>query len=78
MKKHLTTLMNKIKERGFPEILSKEQVAKPNTMKRKDNTMNRRGLLNLQGKSSFISNNISSNTALYVKNDHEYEGESYK
>ena len=78
MKKHLTTLMNKIKERGFPEILSKEQVAKPNTMKRRDNTMNRRGLLNLQGKSSFISNNISSNTALYVKNDHEYKGESYK
>lgn len=48
MKKHWTTLMNKIKERGFPEILLKEQVAKPNTMKRKDNTMNRRGLLNLQ------------------------------
>lgn len=70
--------MNKIKERGFPEILFKEQVAKPNTMKRKYNTMNRRGLLNLQGKSSFISNNISSNTALYVKSDHEYKGESYK
>lgn len=40
--------MNKIEERGFPEILSKEQVTKPNTMKRKGNIMNSRGLLNLQ------------------------------